>query len=98
MQDFLGRGVDNENTAKQHYDGVNVKLELQQVGKVHCKHRVLEKFDQVSQYKQQRNAQYYRNADPPFAYLCLLMGGRALRFERDVQQIVEAEHGLKHGQ
>ncbi len=101
VPDLLGRRVHDEGAAEQHDDRVEIEHALDDAGPLDLEPGRLEHLDDIYQQEQEPDAQDHRERDAEAPHEGLLVRRRALRLERDVQQVVEAQHGLQqrqHGQ
>ena len=95
--DFLDGGVDDEGTANQDDDAVQIELAVNEFV-VEAEDRILEKIDNFQQHEQQNDAQDDGQADPQPAHPFLLIGRCPTGFEGNVEQIVDAEYGLQENE
>ena len=98
VPDFLYRSIQNEHTSEKHDHAVDVKGAGHEAIFWKCKNRILDILDHGHDRKQQHDAQDHRKTNTQIAGKGLAFLGNALRFQRDVQQVVEAEDCLQQNQ
>ena len=96
--DLLHRRVDDEAAAAEHDQRVTGDLALEYPVQVNPEERLLEGVDQLDDDEQERDPEQDGQTDAELPHLALMFRRYALRFDRDVEQVVEAEHRLQEDQ
>ena len=95
MADLLDRRVHDEHAAAEEHQHREVERTLHHSRPVQVEEGIGEGLDEVHHQEQQDDAKADGDEDRVAAHRRLVFGGRALGLDGDVQQVVEAEHGLE---
>ena len=95
MRDLFDGGVDDESATNENDDAVYVKGPVYEAVVGESEERILEKVDDLDQDEKQDDAQDDGQADANPSHSLLLIDRCSARFQRYVEQVVDAENGLQ---
>jgi len=99
MVNFFDRRIYNEGPAQQCHQGLHGKFALDEFFKVDAKERLGHHPEQPDNNEEQNDAEDHGNTDAPLAHFLGVFGiADLVTFNRDIEQIVKAEHGLEQYQ
>ena len=97
VEDFLERGVHQEHAAQDHDQGVTRQIHFQELVH-HGIERIAEQLDQLQDHDQKHDAEHDRQRQADAAHALLVGWAGLLGLQRDVEQVVEAQHRFQRGQ
>ena len=98
VRNFLDGRVHEKGAAQQKDDRRDRELAFEHPRPVNREKRVREGLQQGHDHEEQYDPEDQRDHDPQTPNLCPRFGGRALGFDRDVEQVVEPKYCLQENQ
>ncbi len=98
MFDLLDRRIHDEGAAQHEDDGREVDPAFDDPWHVQHEERLFERCDELDHQEQKHDAQAHGDQDAVASDAGLVLLGRALTLDRDVEQVVEAQHRLQEDQ
>ena len=96
MEDLFHGGVEDEDAAAEDDEAVAIEISLRDAWDVEFEEWLLENANEFYQDEEEDDAENDGEADSEGADKAAFFFGGALRFERNIKEIIESEHRLKH--